>query len=255
MRSSLNSYRSDASGSRFAVEDRGAQYSLEGEVQRLRNRVSELEAENRLTKDELQRARTLVDHERESGLHYVQEMDMMQRKYSDHISELQHLLEQNEGLRRDTEVHLQSEVRKGEEFIDMFRSGKEQIEAREQYFAEMRMHFEQQVSELANQMQAEREGRVRAERSRQLAEQALEKLMNELDRMRAAEKTRSEMEDKFRQQMMTSNQRLHEIRTHEDKMRVLSVQNLENLKQWHDKYFSAALQEATDEDADQFFLA
>ena len=58
-----------------------------------------------------------------------------------------------------------------------------------------------QVSELANQMQAEREGRVRAERSRQLAEQALEKLMNELDRMRAAEKTRSEMEDKFRQQV------------------------------------------------------
>ena len=58
-----------------------------------------------------------------------------------------------------------------------------------------------QVSELSNQMQAEREGRVRAERGRQLAEQALEKLMNELDRMRAAEKSRSEMEDKFRQQV------------------------------------------------------
>ena len=226
-------------------------YSAEAEVGRLRNRVSELEAENVRTKEEVLRAHEVLEIERQSNLRFGEEVNAMQRKYEDHIRELQMLLEQNEQVRRETEAQLQSHLHREEEMGDMFRQAQDQVEARERYFAEMRTSYEHQLADMTQQAQAERDNRERAEEAKEQAEQALGKLTAELERIRAIEKTRREMEEKFMRQMMESNRRLHDVRNREDQMRVLSMQNLERLRDWQDKFFAGP----TEEDLDQFFLA
>ena len=231
----------------------GGAFSLEEEVRRLRNRVSELEAENRSTKDELNRTRVLVDNERESALHYVKEMDQMQRKYTDHIGELQHMLQHNEGLRRETEAQLQVHVRKGDELGDLIRQGQEQVDARELYFSELCVSYEQKLAQFAQQAQLDREQCERAEEARKLAESSLEKLTYELHRIRAADKTRREMEEKLKAQVLESSRRLHELQETEDKTRTKTHQTLKTLHAWHQEYFANA--PSSNQDAEQYFLA
>lgn len=231
----------------------GGAFSLEEEVRRLRNRVSELEAENRTTKDELNRTRVLVDHERESALHYVKEMDQMQRKYTDHIGELQHMLQHNEGLRRETESQLQLHVHKGDELGDLIRHGQEQVDARERYFSELCVSFEQRLAQFAQQGQLDREQCERSEEARQLAESSLEKLTYELQRIQAAEKTRREVEEELKAQVLESSRRLHELQETEDKTRAKTHQTLKTLHAWHQEYFAHAT--PSNQDAEQYFLA
>ena len=231
----------------------GGAFSLEEEVRRLRNRVSELEAENRSTKDELNRTRVLVDNERESALHYVKDMDQMQRKYTDHVGELQHMLQHNEGLRRETEAQLQMHMRKGDELENLIRHGQEQVDARELYFSELCASFEQKLAQFAQQAQMDREKCERAEEARQLAESSLEKLTYELHRIRAADKTRREMEENLKAQVLESSRRLHELQETEDKTRTKTHHTLKTLHAWHQEYFAHA--PSSNQDAEQHFLA
>jgi hypothetical protein len=263
LRSSLNrslsrfeSLRASSDGGAHAALNSSVDggYSLDAEVVRLRNRVSELEAENRHTKEELHRTLEVCEIERENSFRYARELEMMQRKYTDHIREIELVLEHKDSLCRDTELQLQSQIQKGQEFGDMFRLGQEQVEARERYFAETRMKYESQLNELVVQVQAEQNQRELAEQMKQLAEKALEKLMLELERIKAVERTRRESEEKFMFQMMESNRRLHDVREHEDKTRTALLKNLDKLRTWQDKFFPPTLGSLEDE-TENLFMA
>eukprot|EP00802_Teleaulax_amphioxeia_P015197 Tamp_15283.p1 GENE.Tamp_15283~~Tamp_15283.p1 ORF type:complete len:213 (+),score=33.20 Tamp_15283:377-1015(+) len=150
-------------------------------------------------------------------------------------------------------LRAQMHVRKGDELGDVIRHGQEQIDARERYFSELRSSYEQQLAQFAQQAQVDREQSERAEQARRLAESALEKLTYELHRIRAADTTRREMEEKLKVQVLESSRRLHELQESEDKTRTKAHQTLTTLRDWHEEYFAHAA--PSNQEAEQYFLA
>lgn len=76
------------------------------EMQRQARRIMELESQLNITREEYQRTKALLDTDRNSSERTVKEIDFIQRKNSQHIMELQNLLNKSEQARRELELQV-----------------------------------------------------------------------------------------------------------------------------------------------------
>ncbi len=140
-----------------------------------------------------------------------------------------------------------------EEFHEAFRRAKEQSDAREHYYADLKRKVEGERAGMERVLQQERDARQQSDTARQQAELLLERMVAEVDRIREAERKRREAEEAVRAQLGLSSRRLVEARALEERCRVQSMETLQGFSQWHGDFFSDRSREEAE--MEQFFLA
>mmetsp|Transcript_49530 Transcript_49530/g.77364 ORF Transcript_49530/g.77364 Transcript_49530/m.77364 type:complete len:196 (-) Transcript_49530:64-651(-) len=195
----------------------------------------------------------MLDNDRNSSSRYIQEIDALQQKYSQQIKELHVSLSESDKNRRELEIQVRNSRTREEEFHHNFKQAKDQAEARETYFAEMRSRYEEERHAIEAQLSQERELRFKSDDGRQQAETTLEKVMGEIERIKESERRRREMEQEVSNRLFDCSQKMVETRTQEEKIRGLTVENHLLFEQWQNDFFSnRTLEEAQQE---QYFLA
>ena len=124
--------RSSISGRSMESLPAGA-LSNDMESQRLSRRIMELEAQLNMKDLELSRAKAMLESIAGSSEKTVKEVDVIQRKNSQQLMELQGMLNKSEQARRELEIQISNGTAREEEFQLAFSRAKEQTEAREVY--------------------------------------------------------------------------------------------------------------------------
>ena len=262
------------------------------EIHRQARRIMELESQLNITREEYQRTKALLDSDRNSSEKTVKEIDAIQRKNVQHIMELQNLLNKSEQARRELEIQVTNGKAREEEFHLAFSRAKEQTEAREEYFAdlkaqfdEMRIAFDRDLHQVIKQkwsvcidrylhqvimcvcgaaiiiilititifrMQALEE-KAEAERKRMETEAEKNRVVEEMKTIKSKELARREKELTVKQILNDTEHKLIELKQLEEKVRSQS-QSLHLLfGQWHKDYFINKSKEEAE--LENYFLA
>ncbi len=83
-------------------------FAQEAELLHLRSRVGDLESDLRITREELGRARQLLQHDREASVGVSRDVEMMQRRFAGQVEEMQAMLAQSERARRELEAQVRN---------------------------------------------------------------------------------------------------------------------------------------------------
>jgi len=225
----------------------------DSEMARMRLRIGELESELTICKDELSRARNLIDADKDTSMRYVKEIDSVQRKNQDENLNLRGMLNSSEQARRELEIQLAAATSREEDFHQRFQRAKEQTEAREQYFADLKRKFEDLQGNFDKDMARERESKAEVERHRVLAESNMEKMKQELERFKDMERTRREKEEGVRKLLHESEAKLAEAKVIEEKIRAQGQALHLMFGQWQKDFFSNKSKEESE--LEQYFLA
>mmetsp|Transcript_30669 Transcript_30669/g.71662 ORF Transcript_30669/g.71662 Transcript_30669/m.71662 type:complete len:374 (+) Transcript_30669:3-1124(+) len=227
--------------------------AADGDVLRLRGRVHELESELTICRDELGRARNLLDQDKDNSARYVRELDMVHRKHQDQVAELRHMLNQSEQARRELEIQNQSLEGKAQMVQESFQRAKEQTEAREQYFADLKRKFEDVQLNFEKDIAIERDGKAEVTRQLQNAEAAMSRQKAEMDQFKEQERIRREKEEGVRKLLHESEAKLIAAKETEEKVSAASKQLHLLFGQWQKDFFINKSKEEAE--LEQYFLA
>jgi len=240
-------------GQRLSTSASAIPSATDGDVMRLRGRVHELESELTICRDELGRARNLIDSDRDNSARYVRELDVVHRKHQEQTTELRNMLNQSEQARRELEIHNQSLESKAQVVQESFHRAKEQTEAREQYFADLKRKFEDVQSNFEKEVAVERDGKAELQRQLQNAEVAMQRQKAEMDQFKEQERTRREKEEGVRKLLHESESKLAAAREMEEKVSAASKQLHLLFGQWQKDFFVNKSREEAE--LEQYFLA
>jgi chromosome segregation ATPase len=222
-------------------------------MMRLRTRVHELESELTICRDELGRARNLLEQDKDNSARYVRELDVVHRKHQDQVLELRGMLNQSEQARRELEIQNQSLESKAQLVQESFHRAKEQTEAREQYFADLKRKFEDVQHHFEKELAAERDAKAELQRQLQSAETAMSRQKSEMDQFKEQERTRREKEEGVRKLLHESESKLVAAREMEEKVSAASKQLHLLFGQWQKDFFINKSKEEAE--LEQYFLA
>jgi len=220
----------------------------ENEVSRLKSKISELEAKIGITNDELGRTKSLLDQDRNASMRSVREIDQLQRKNSGQVVELQTALNRSEQTRRELESQVASGRAREEEFHLAFNRAKEQTEAREQYFSDLKRQFEEMKTAYERDLAAAKTARQEADRMRTKAEIDAQTMADEMKELQDKEKERRKREDGIRQLMRDTEDKLVEAKQLEERTRGKSHALHLLFGQWHKDFFVTTVQEQEQHD-------
>jgi hypothetical protein len=223
------------------------------EIHRQARRIMELESQLNITREEYQRTKALLDSDRNSSEKTVKEIDAIQRKNVQHIMELQNLLNKSEQARRELEIQVTNGKAREEEFHLAFSRAKEQTEAREEYFADLKAQFDEMRIAFDRDLHQAREEKAEAERKRMEAEAEKNRVVEEMKTIKSKELARREKELTVKQILNDTEHKLIELKQLEEKVRSQS-QSLHLLfGQWHKDYFINKSKEEAE--LENYFLA
>jgi len=243
----------DARGLSASLSALPAGQASDSEIARLRSRVGELESELTICRDELQRTRALLDSDKMSSMRYVKEIDTVQRRTTEQGMELQNMLNQSEQARRELELQVQAGKSREEEFHSAFARAKEQTEAREIYFAELKRKFADLQQQFDGDMAKERQAKEALEAKVAEGEASVARVKAEVDRFKEAERTRREKEEGIRRMLHEAEAKLTEAKQVEDKVRSQGQQLHLLFAQWQKDFFVNKSREEAE--LEQYFLA
>jgi len=223
------------------------------EMQRQARRIMELESQLNITREEYQRTKALLDTDRNSSERTVKEIDFIQRKNSQHIMELQNLLNKSEQARRELELQVTNSKAREEEFHLAFSRAKEQTEAREEYFADLKVQFDEMRISFDRDLTQAREEKAEAERKRMIAEEEKNRVVEEMKALKSKELTRREKELTVKQVLHETEHKLIELKQLEEKVRGQSQALHLLFGQWHKDYFINKSKEEAE--LENYFLA
>jgi hypothetical protein len=225
----------------------------DAENSRLKSRVAELDSQLGIVKTELQRTKTLLDHDRTASMRSVKEIDNMQRKNAEQLMETQMNLNKSEQRCRNLELEVASSKAREEEFRLAFTRAKEQSEARELYFADLKKQFEEMRLGFEQEVTLLKEAKLESDRQRGIAEQNAERASKDLAQMKDKERDRREKEEGVRQLMHEAETKLIEAKSMEEKVRGQMHALHLLFGQWHKDFFINKAKEEVE--VEQYFLA
>jgi len=224
----------------------------ENEVSRLKSKVMELESKLGIGQEELNRTKAMLDHDRTASLRSVKEIDSLQRKNSGQVVDLQNGLNRSEQACRELEIQVSNGKAREEEFHLAFTRAKEQTEAREQYFSELKRQFEEMKANFERDLALTRDAKAEADRGRMVAEGDIAKMQNDVKEMKEKERDRREREEGVRQLMGEAETKLAEAKQMEEKVRGKAQALHVLMSQWHKDFFVNKTKEEAD--LEQYFL-
>ena len=244
--------RSSISGRSMESLPAGA-LSNDMESQRLSRRIMELEAQLNMKDLELSRAKAMLESIAGSSEKTVKEVDVIQRKNSQQLMELQGMLNKSEQARRELEIQISNGTAREEEFHLAFSRAKEQTEAREHYFADLKLQLDELRNAYERDLAASNEEKNDYMRKLTKSEEEKEKIRLELKNMKTKETERREKELTVKEMLQDTEHKLIELKTLEEKVRGQSQALHLLFGQWHKDYFLNKSQEEAE--LENYFLA
>lgn len=223
------------------------------ENQRLNRRIMELESQLSITREELQRTKGMLDFDRKSSEKTVKEIDAIQRNHLHHQMEVQQHLNKSEQERRDLEIQVAQSKAREEEFHLAFSRAKEQTEAREQYFGDLKQQFDEMRQAYDRDLAQAREEKNELERRRAQSETEKDKAQAEIKNLKLKELERREKELSVKQMLQETEHKLVELKHMEDKVRAQSHALHLLFGQWHKDYFINKSKEEVE--SENYFLS
>mmetsp|Transcript_1486 Transcript_1486/g.3350 ORF Transcript_1486/g.3350 Transcript_1486/m.3350 type:complete len:398 (-) Transcript_1486:88-1281(-) len=218
----------------------------DNEVSRLKSKVIELEAVLNRSNDELGRTKAMLDHDRTASMRSVKEIDSIQRKNSGQVVDIQTQLNKSEQACRELEIQVSNGKAREEEFHLAFTRAKEQTEARETYFSDLKRQFEEMKHHFERDLQLARDAKAEADRGRMVAEADIGRMNNEVKDMKEKERDRREREEGVRQLMQEAENKLAEARRMEEQVRGKAQALHLLMAQWHKDFFVNKTKEEAD---------
>lgn len=209
----------------------------ENEVSRLKSKVAEIEAKIKISQEELERTKKLLEEDRNASMKSVREIDTLQKQASTQVVDLQGQLNRSEQTRRELESQVASGRAREEEFHLAFNRAKEQTEAREQYFSDLKKQFEEMKSAYEKDVSNAKEARLEADRLRIKVETDALNMEKEVQAVKEKEKERREREDAIRELVRKAEDQLMEAKHLEEKARSKSHGLHLLFGQWHKDFF------------------
>jgi len=244
----LNPQRS-APLSELSASNRGEH--REKEKLRLRNTELEMEVANLQTV--VARLQQQVDFERGSAKSVSHEVELIQKKYSDQIRDLHSTLNVSEKKRRDAEQQCSNQQHREATVHEAIERAKEQADQREKFYGDLCTKLEEERNHFEALLVSEKEARIRSDDERRQAEQTLDRMMREIDRIKTAERRRRDVEGQLLQRMNDSEGQLREAKSEEERVRLHSIENVQIFSQWQNDFFSSKTSQEAE--VDNYFLA
>lgn len=223
----------------------------ENEKLRLRNTELEMEVANLQTV--VARQQQQVDFERGSAKSVSHEVELIQKKYSDQIRDLHGMLNDSEKKRRDAELQMTNQQKREASVHEAIERAKEQADQREKFYGDLCTKLEEERNHTEEMLVSEKEARIRSDDERRQAEQTLDRMMREIDRIKTAERRRRDSEERLLQRMNDSEGQLREAKSEEERVRLHSIENVQIFTQWQNDFFSDKTSLEAQED--NYFLA
>ena len=162
-------------------------------------------------------------------------------------------LNKSEQARRELEIQISNGTAREEEFHLAFSRAKEQTEAREHYFADLKLQLDELRNAYDRDLAASNEEKNDYMRKLTKSEEEKEKIRLELKNMKTKETERREKELTVKDMLQDTEHKLIELKTLEEKVRGQSQALHLLFGQWHKDYFLNKSQEEAE--LENYFLA
>ena len=215
------------------------------EVVRLRQRTGEQDREVAHLKGQVAVLQHELQREQASAARISADAQLVRNELEQQCKELEKKLFDSEAARAACERQMASSQVRESELRAAVNAVQEEAEQRERFYGDLctkleeeRHSMEQERDSLVAEVEAERRKRAQVEREEQLAQKLLERMMAEVERIKAAEARRRDGEHQILRQMQEVERQLQEAKTAEERVRTERAQAVQAFSKWHADFFA-----------------